>query len=103
MNDPFPYFVFLTQRQFGELFGVSAQRIGRWLAELGLRGPDGQPTEQAEADGLVQPVRDGDVAFWSWHKGPRCRSRQRAAGRGGGRLPRNRAPGGWPREDDSER
>ena len=67
MNDPFPYFEFLSQSQLGQMFGVSSLEMGRTLTALGLRRGS-QPTERAERDGLVKVVTAGDVTFPAWHK-----------------------------------
>lgn len=68
MNDPFPSFEFLSQTQFGKLYGVSARQIGIWLSELDLKRFDGQPDDRAVRAGLVKVVSEGDVTFYSWHK-----------------------------------
>ena len=67
-NDLYPYFEYLTQKQLGQAFGVSGQKIGRWLIEEGVRGPNCRPTAEAEQTGLARAVEDGDVVFHSWHK-----------------------------------
>ena len=67
-NDPFPYFEYLTQTQLGQLYGVNAQTIGRWLVEVGVRRSNGQPTEQALRGGLANAIEDGKTKFHGWHK-----------------------------------
>ena len=75
MTDPFIIFDVLTQTQLGKLFGVSSHTIGRWLKEVGLRRPDGEPTQKAIDGGIAVSVTlDGDAhSFWGWAKGPTIR------------------------------
>jgi hypothetical protein len=57
-SDPYPYFEFLTQGQIGNVCGVSAHQVGRWLRALGLRGGK-VPSPQALRSGLAEAVVDG--------------------------------------------
>lgn len=67
--DPFPSFSHLTQTQLGQLFGVTAHVVGRWLKELGLRMPDGRPTPQVVASGEAQQCSPAGMStFWVWEK-----------------------------------
>jgi len=68
-NDPFPTFPYLSLTQFGELFHVSNQTVGRWLKEIGLRNPNGEPSQRAKDAGYVMRVSTPEgKGFWSWRK-----------------------------------
>jgi hypothetical protein len=69
-NDLYPQFPTLNQRQIGEHFGVSSHVVGRWLKEVGLREPNGEPTPSAVEAGFAEPVDlgDGTHPFWVWQK-----------------------------------
>jgi hypothetical protein len=49
------------------MFGVSSQRIGRWLMELSLR-TGRTPTPEALETGLAQAITDEEMTFYSWNK-----------------------------------
>lgn len=57
----------MTQRQLGELFGVTSHKIGQWLKDIGLRDEDGKPTEEAH-DGLYcKQAPSGPTGYhWVW-------------------------------------
>lgn len=59
----------VNQTELGKHFGMSAVAIGKKLVELGLRGPDRQPTEKALAEGFCRstPLKDG-TPFFLWNK-----------------------------------
>lgn len=62
---------FMSLTQIGELFGVSNQQVGKWLAEIGLRekGKNGlKPTREAYAGGYVKDVPSrGQGYIWAWN------------------------------------
>jgi hypothetical protein len=59
---------FKRMTDLGKLFGVSSQKIGKWLTEIGLR-EDGSPSGVAFAGGYVKSAANGrnDGYFWVWH------------------------------------
>ena len=69
-RDMYPSFTPLKLGQLGEYFGETSHVIGRWLKEMGVRLPNGEPTEEAKDAGvavLVVPP-DGSHVFWVWDK-----------------------------------
>ena len=62
---------FLSLTQIGELFGVSNQQVGKWLAEIGLRekGRHGlRPSGKAYAGGYVKDVPSRNQGYcYAWH------------------------------------
>ena len=60
----------VNQTNLGKHFGMSAVAVGKKLTELGLKGPDKQPTERALSEGFCRstPLKDG-TPFFLWHKG----------------------------------
>lgn len=69
-HDPYPYWSRLTQSQLGKLFGVDAITIGRWLTQLGLRLPNGTPSDRAVAGGWASKFEpESGVPFYVWDKG----------------------------------
>jgi hypothetical protein len=69
-TDPYPAFVTLNLTQLGKYFGTSPHIVGKWLKEIGLRGPTGEPTPRAIDGGVVKRVMpSNDIQpFWAWHK-----------------------------------
>lgn len=59
----------VNQTNLGKHFGMSAVAVGKQLTELGLRGPDKQPTERALTEGFCRstPLKDG-TPFFMWNK-----------------------------------
>jgi hypothetical protein len=68
MNDPFPFFEYLTQSQLGQLFGATSHKIGRWLKELGFKRPDNRPSDEAILSGMANNVTIDSVHFPVWNK-----------------------------------
>lgn len=60
---------FATMREIGSLFGVTNHTVGRKLKELGFRTPDGKPSHEAFARGLVEQKFTDDHKHycWVWH------------------------------------
>lgn len=58
----------LTQTEFGVMYGVSSHRIGKWLVEAGVRDRRGRPTQQAFLLGIVQkrPCKNPGTYFYVW-------------------------------------
>lgn len=61
-------FEYMTLTQIGEVFGVSNQQVGKWLAKLGLRTDANRPSREAFDGGYVKegPSR-GQGYNWVWH------------------------------------
>lgn len=59
---------FITVSQLGALFGVSSDKAGRWLVDIGLRIKEGRPSQKAHQEGYVEtaPSR-GQGYVWAWH------------------------------------
>ena len=58
----------LTQKQLGEIFGVSSHQIGRWLQDLGLKNGS-SPASTAWNKGFVKKVTlDIGTTFPVWHR-----------------------------------
>ena len=57
----------MTLTQLGELFGVTNQQVGKWLASAGLRDDRGKPTRTAHDGGYCEqaPSRN-DMYVWAW-------------------------------------
>jgi hypothetical protein len=62
---------FASLTKIGKMFGVSSQKVGCWLADLGHRVIGGDPTEKARSLGFTKKVPtgrgDGDRQFYIWH------------------------------------
>jgi hypothetical protein len=56
-----------TLTQLGELYGVTNQQVGKWLASAGLRDDRGKPTRLAHDGGYCEqaPSRN-DMYVWAW-------------------------------------
>ncbi len=61
-------FKHMTLTQIGEVFGVSNQQVGKWLAKLGLRTDKHKPSKAAFDGGYVEmgPSR-GQGYNWVWN------------------------------------
>lgn len=57
----------MTLTQIGQLFGVTNQQVGKWLASAGLRDDRGKPTRTAHDGGYCEqaPSRN-DMYVWAW-------------------------------------
>lgn len=63
---------FVNLTALGEIYGVAAADVGRWLKGLMLRDPDGRPTRQALADGYCKERVSEFGSTWLWHKDRVC-------------------------------
>lgn len=59
----------LSQRQLGQLYGVSSHEIGKRLAKIGLRDEKtGKPTPRAHQDGFCDMAPSGQAGYcWAWN------------------------------------
>lgn len=64
---------FISLTALGQIYGVAAQDVGRWLKGLSLRDENGRPTRTAIEEGYVRdtcPAYPG--SHWHWHKEKTC-------------------------------
>lgn len=64
---------FISLTALGQIYGVAAQDVGRWLKGLSLRNEDGRPTRTAIEEGYVRdtcPAYPG--SHWHWHEEKTC-------------------------------
>lgn len=60
-------FTHMTQGQIGRLFAVSSHEIGKWLGQVGLRGDDKKPTDDAHRAGYCRTAPSGQSGYhWVW-------------------------------------
>lgn len=62
--------VYVTMKELGKLVGLSSHQIGRKLKELGLRTPEGRPSQLAFQEDWVAPrwAPDGAHYLWAWDR-----------------------------------
>lgn len=61
-------FEFMTLTQIGEVFGVSNQRVGKWLVKLGLRTAANKPSGAAfDGDYVMAGPSRNQGYNWVWH------------------------------------
>jgi len=62
---------FMNLTDLGEFFGVSRVIAGRYLVNVGLRDPGGEPTQKALDGGFFKEICDEhrNVWFFIWHAG----------------------------------
>lgn len=55
----------MTQTQLGQLFGVTNQQVGKWMASAGLRDDQGRPTRMAHDGGYCDtaPTRNNGYHY----------------------------------------
>ena len=61
---------FVIQTELGQLYGMSAIKIGKILKSQGLRELDGEPTQWAKIEGYVEKRYLEDrpfIHYWAWH------------------------------------
>ncbi|MBR8834148.1 MAG: hypothetical protein DSM106950_08930 [Stigonema ocellatum SAG 48.90 = DSM 106950] len=58
-----------TLTELGQEFGVSAMKFGNLLKQQGLRGQDGEPTQDAKDGGFFEKIlaKDGKP-YYLWHR-----------------------------------
>lgn len=60
---------YLSMTEIGKLFGVTNQRIGKWLGSIGLRTEDKKPSARAFSEGFVamRDSRQPGTYYWAWN------------------------------------
>lgn len=60
---------FLSLTELGRLYGVSRNKLGQWLVDLGLRTKDKKPSPAAFDGGFVdqRPSTQPMTYYWVWH------------------------------------
>ena len=56
----------------GEIYGVNAADVGRWLKALSLRQSEGRPTPMAISDGYCKEKMSEFGSSWLWNKEKVC-------------------------------
>jgi hypothetical protein len=65
---------FLSLTELGHLYGVSRNKVGQWLVDLGLRTKEKKPSARAFNESFVDQ-RDSTqpgTYFWVWHAEKTC-------------------------------
>jgi hypothetical protein len=65
---------FLSLTELGQVYGVSRNKVGQWLVDLGLRTADKKPSAKAFNEGFVDQ-RDSTqpgTYFWVWNGQKTC-------------------------------
>lgn len=60
-----PTYVNLTD--LGRACGVGARDVGSWLKQMGLREPDGRPSQRAVQEGFVKEKLTVYGSQWLWN------------------------------------
>ena len=61
-------FEYMSMTQIGELFGVSSQQVGKWLASMGLRTDDNRPSRKAYVEHFVKEGPSRNQGYnWVWN------------------------------------
>ncbi len=57
-----------TMKEIGEKLGLTSHQVGKTLKELGLRTPEGKPSQKAFRRRLVAQrwAQDGAHYLWAW-------------------------------------
>jgi hypothetical protein len=58
-------------REIGRLFGITSHKVGKKLKKVGLRTPQGRPSQRAFEEGYVQQrwgFERQEIYNWTWHK-----------------------------------
>jgi hypothetical protein len=60
---------FLSLTELGRLYGVSRNKVGQWLVDLGLRTKEKKPSRAAFDGGFVDQRNSSNPGtyFWVWH------------------------------------
>jgi hypothetical protein len=59
---------YITMTEIGEVLGLTSHQVGKRLKKLGLRTPEGRPSQAAFTSKLVAQkwTRDGQHYLWAW-------------------------------------
>jgi len=58
-----------TLTELGQEFGISAMKFGNLLKQHGLRGKDGEPTQNAKDGGFFERIAPNDGRpYYLWHR-----------------------------------
>jgi hypothetical protein len=59
---------FMSQTDLGKIYGVSRNKIGQWLVDVGLRTEDKNPSQFAHDGGYVRRELSTNPGtyFWVW-------------------------------------
>ena len=63
---------YINLTSLGEIYGVPAADVGRWLKGLSLRQPEGRPTHQAISEGYAKEKLSAFGSSWLWHREKVC-------------------------------
>jgi hypothetical protein len=60
---------FLSLTELGRLYGVSRNKVGQWLVDLGLRTKEKKPSRAAFDGGFMdqRPSTQPDTYYWVWN------------------------------------
>ena|SRR5579884_3356299 len=66
---------FLSLTELGQVYGVTRNRVGQWLVDLGLRTKEKKPSPRAFHEGYVAQRDSTNIGtyFWVWHGEKTCR------------------------------
>ncbi len=66
---------FLSLTELGQIYGVTRNKVGAWLVELGLRTTDKKPSKTAFDSGYVEQrlSTQPGTYFWVWHGEKTCK------------------------------
>lgn len=65
---------FLSLTELGQIYGVSRNKVGQWLVDLGLRTQEKKPSRAAFNGGFVdqRPSTQPATYFYVWHARKTC-------------------------------
>lgn len=59
---------YVSQREIGQIYGVSSHVVGKWLKGLGLRNEQGYPTHEALSMVSKRPSTNEGTWITVWHR-----------------------------------
>ena len=67
---------FMSLTELGKIYGVSRNKVGAWLVELGLRTKDRRPDKAAFDGGFVEQrlSTQPGTYFWVWQAERTCQA-----------------------------
>ena len=65
---------FLSLTELGMLYGVTRNKVGQWLVDLGLRTEDKKPSAKAFSEGFVDERDSVNIGtyFYVWYAKKTC-------------------------------